>query len=390
MIFSIAEEVGLRTGGHTMQKKFLWIAVFILVSWVEASGALGAAAPSASLAKAKQDAEAKGYVFIASHEEIVERAKKEGKLRVFSSQEPPAIKAITAAFKKKYPFIDVQAQELIGMENYQRMLQEMKAGMAKTWDVNYLAFDFYNEFLPFQKKFDILGMAEAGVLQIVPKLIDPVNRHIVAIQSNMQVVAYQKELISAAAIPDSWEGFLKPEFHGRKFALDVRPKTLAALVPVWGLEKILGYARKLAAQKPIWFRGEQRVLISMIAGELPVLYGPNYKSFKLVQAKDPMKKLDYKVVEPIPVRLTEAEAVLNTAANPHAGLLWLEFQASPEGQKILDDIDLAASIYSPGSVHEQLTRGKQVSVLAWEHYPKMGKYEEEIVAAFGFPRAEKQ
>jgi hypothetical protein len=68
----------------------------------------------------------------------------------------------------------------------------------------------------------------------------------------------------------------------------------------------------------------------------------------------------------------------------------LEFQASPEGQKILDDVDLAASIFSPGSVHEQITRGKQVSVLAWEHYPKMGKYEEDIVKAFGFPRAEKK
>ena len=233
-------------------------------------------------------------------------------------------------------------------------------------------------------------MAQHGVLRIEPKLIDPVNRHVVAIQSNMQVVAYQKELTSAAKVPDSWEGFLRPEFNGRKFALDVRPKTLAALVPLWGLEKTVAYARKLAAQQPIWFRGEQRVLISMIAGELGVLYGPNYKSFKSVQAKDPLKKLDYKVVEPIPARLTEAEAVLNTAANPYAGLLWLEFQASPEGQKILDDVDLAASIYSPGSVHEQLTKGKQISVLAWEHYPKMGKYEEEIVGAFGFPRAEKQ
>jgi iron(III) transport system substrate-binding protein len=373
-----------------MQNRYLWIAVLIFVSWAENSTVQAAAAPSASLQKARQEAEAKGYIFVPSHDEIVERAKKEGKLRVFSSQEPPAIKAIAAAFKQKYPFIDVQAQELIGMENYQRMLQEMKAGMAKTWDVNYLAFDFYSEFLPYQKKFDILGMAEGGVLRIVPKLVDPVNRHVVAIQSNMQVVAYQKELISAAAIPDSWEGFLRPEFNGRKFALDVRPKTLAALVPIWGMEKTLAYARKLGAQKPIWFRGEQRVLISMIAGELAVLYGPNYKSFKLVQAKDPTKKLDYKVVEPIPVRLTEAEAVLNTAANPFAGLLWLEFQASPEGQKILDDVDLAASIYTPGSMHEQLTRGKQMSVLAWEHYPKMGKYEEEIVAAFGFPRAEKQ
>ena len=59
------------------------------------------------------------------------------------------------------------------MENYQRMLQEMKAGMAKSWDVNYLAFDFYTEFLPYQKKFDILGMAQHGVLRMAPKLIDP-------------------------------------------------------------------------------------------------------------------------------------------------------------------------------------------------------------------------
>lgn len=371
-----------------MKAEYLWVAAFLFGSWLETFGAF-AATPSASLLKAKQEAEARGYLFHTNHDEIIARAKKEGKLRVFSSQEPPAIKAMAAAFKQKYPFIDVQANELIGMENYQRALTEMKGGFAK-WDVNYLAADYYPEYLPYQKKFDFLGMAEQGVLRMEPKLIDPVNRHVVALQSNMQVVAYQKDLTSAAKVPDTWEGFLRPEFNGRKFALDVRPKTLGALVPVWGLEKTVAYARKLAAQQPIWFRGEQRVLVSMIAGELGVLYGPNYKSFKLVQAKDTLKKLDYKVVEPIPARLTEAEAVLNTAANPYAGLLWLEFQASPEGQKILDDVDLAASIYSPGSVHEQLTKGKQVSVLAWEHYSKMSKYEEEIAAAFGFPRAEKQ
>ena len=166
--------------------------------------------PSATLLKAKQDAEGKGYVFLTSHDEIVARAKKEGKLRVFSSQEPPAIKAIASAFKQKYPFIDVQAQELIGMENYQRALTEMKAGFAK-WDVNYLAADYYPEYLPYQKKFDILGMAEQGVLRMEPKLIDPVNRHVVAIQSNMQVVAYQRDLTSAAKVPDTWEGILRDD-----------------------------------------------------------------------------------------------------------------------------------------------------------------------------------
>ncbi|HWP57630.1 MAG TPA: ABC transporter substrate-binding protein [Candidatus Acidoferrales bacterium] len=370
-----------------MKLRYLWLVAFVLGSWVDVRAA---AAPSAALLKAKQEAEARGYVFVTSREEIVERAKKEGKLRVFSSQEPRSIKAMAEAFKKKYPFIDIRAEEIVGLENYQRILQEMKAGLAKTWDVNYVAFDFYNDFLPYQKKFDLLGMAQHGVLQIAPKLVDPLNRHVVAVQSNMQVIAFHKELMPAAKLPDSWEGFLRPEFKGRKFALDIRPKMLAALVPVWGMEKTVDIARKLAAQEPIWFRGEQRLMISMIAGEIGLCLGPNYKSFKLVQEKDARKVLDYKVIEPVPARLTEAEAVLNAAANPYAGLLWLEFQASAEGQKILDEVDLAASILSPGSIHEQLTRGKQVSVLAWEHYPKMGKYEEEIVRAFGFPRAERK
>jgi iron(III) transport system substrate-binding protein len=345
-----------------------------------------AAAAGASLAKAKQDAEAKGYTFLTSHEEILARAKKEGRLRVLSSQDPEAIKAMSAAFKKKYPFIDSRIEEIGGMENYQRILQEMKAGLAKTWDANYLAFDFYSEFVPFQKKFDILGMAEQGVLQISPKLVDPVNRHVVAVQSNMQVIAYNKEMISSDKVPDSWEGFLAPEFKGKKFLLDVRPKPLAALVPLWGLEKTVEFAKKLAAQQPIWYRGEARQLIQMTVGEYPLILGPNYKSSKAT--KDPRGVLEVKVVEPVPARFSEVQAVLNAASSPHAALLWLEFQASAEGQKILDDTDMAATIYTPGSTIEKLTRNRKVSLLTWEHYPKMGKYEEEIVKAYGFPRAE--
>jgi iron(III) transport system substrate-binding protein len=367
--------------------KLCFLATIVLTAAILLGGFRDhAPAASATLAKAKQEADAKGYVFLSSHEEILSRAKKEGRIRVLSAQDPEAIKAMASAFKRKYPFIDARVEEIGGMENYQRILQEMKAGLAKTWDVNYLAFDFYSEYLPYQKKFDILGMAEQGVLQISPKLVDPVYRHIVAIQSNMQVVAYNKEMISADKVPESWESFLAPEFKGKKFLLDVRPKPLAALVPLWGLEKTVDFARKLAAQQPIWYRGESRQLTQMIAGEYPLILGPNYKSVKTTH--DPRKILELKIVEPVPARLSEVQAVLNSAANPHAALLWLEFQASDEGQKILDEVDLAATIYTPGSVHEKLTRGKKVSVLAWEHYPKMGKYEEEIIKAYGFPRAE--
>jgi hypothetical protein len=52
-----------------------------------------AASPNADLLKAKREAEAKGYIFETSHDEIVAKAKKEGKLRVMTTLEVDVVKA---------------------------------------------------------------------------------------------------------------------------------------------------------------------------------------------------------------------------------------------------------------------------------------------------------
>ena len=348
-----------------------------------------AAQGSAMLLKAKTEAETKGYIFETSRDAIVAKAKKEGKLVVFSSQDAETIRAAADAFRKKYPFIDVKATEIAGTDTYTRMIQELSLGKTTAWDVNYVAFDYYSQYLPHQKKFDMLGMAKHGVLRIPPEMVDPVNRHILALQTNMQVLAYNKRLVPENTTPATYEDMLKPEFKGKKFATDVRPRAVAALVPAWGLEKVLVYAKKLAAQDPIWTRGDTRTLPLMTGGEIPMNLGLNYKGYLRFKEKDVQDVLGAKIVEPISVRLTEAEGVSATAQNPYAGLLWLEFQASPEGQAILDKVDRAASHLTAGTFHEKATRGKKVSLLSWEHYPQMGRYEEEVVKAFGFPRADK-
>jgi ABC-type Fe3+ transport system substrate-binding protein len=366
----------------------LWIATFFLVSWIVPAGAF-AAETSSPLLKAKQEAEAKGYIFFTSHAEIVASAKKEGKLKVLSSQDDASLKALSRAFKNKYPFIDVTWEEVSGTEVYQRMIAEMKAGVAR-WDVNYSAPDYYLDYLSHQKKVDLLGMVQQGVLELAPDMVDPVHRNIVALQSNAQVVVYNNSLIAPDKVPNNWEDFLKPEFQGRKFTVDVRPKVFAALVPAWGLEKVLSFAQKIAAQKPIWMRGDPRMITALQAGEFPLIMGPNYKTFVRIQEKDPTKVLGYKALEPVPIRLSETEGLLDRAENVHAGLLWLEFVSGPEGQKILDEVDLSASLFTPGSAHQQLTEGKKVSVVAWDHYLRMGSYEKDIAKAFGFPRPEKR
>ena len=351
-----------------------------------------AAVVNSPLGKIKSEVESKGYIFYTSHDQIVSEAKKEGKLKVMTGLAPESIKAMASAFKRKYPFINVIAEEVQGIAEHQRIILELKAGMNKEWDVISMANDLYNDYLPYQKKFDILGMAEHGVLQIHPKMTDPKNRNVAALTANIQVgVAFNQNLIVPEKTPNAWEDYLKPEFKGKKFVADIRPTEIAALVPAWGLEKTLDYARKLAAQQPVWVRGASRATMTVVAGEYPMFIGGNYKTIRRAQQKDRAGVLHYKFLEPVPVRPSESVGVIATSSNPHAALLWIEFVAAAEGQKILDDFDpFGASTYAPGSIQGQEIKGKKVSLVDWEYYTKLGEYQDKIVAAFGFPKAELQ
>jgi iron(III) transport system substrate-binding protein len=364
------------------------LALFLTMVVCASGTVTSAAAAAPGLSKLKADAEARGYVFEVSYDDIVAKAKKEGKLRVLSTIEPAALKALRDGFKRKYPFIDVRVQELGSVEENQRFLLELKAGTVKGWDVDRAYTDFYEEFLPFQKKFDILSMAEHKVLDIPPNLIDPRTRNVVMISSNMNVIGYNKKLLPPERVPDRWEDFLKPEFKGRKFTTDIRPLPLAALVPGWGLEKTMDFSRKLAAQEPVWGRGVTRMLSTVVNGEIMMVFGPNLGALKRAQEKDLGGVLEIKIVEPVPIRVHEGNGVLYNADNPYSGLLWLEFTACPEGLKIMDDHwPLGASVLAPGSVQSRLARGKKLSVIDWNHYGKLDDYLNKIVEAMGFPKA---
>ena len=184
---------------------------FVLASYT-ATFTLFAAEPSPGVLKAKKEAEAKGYLFAASHDEIVAKAKQEGKLNVIVSLDAKILNALADGFTKKYPFIQVRVEEIRGIDAYTRQLQELKAGLVKDVDVNEVDYDYYNEYLPHLKKVDMYGMVQQRVLQMAPQMVDPINRNIVAVGSGIQVSVFNKKLISADKVPDTWEGFLKPEF----------------------------------------------------------------------------------------------------------------------------------------------------------------------------------
>ena len=350
---------------------------------------LFAASPDPTLLKTKKEAGSQGYTFFTSHDELVTGAKKEGKLRALSLLGQRSYKPLISAFKRRYPFIgDVSLEEIGATEAPQRFLLELKAGRATEWDVLSVAPDFYPEYLPYLKKFDILAMATQKVLAIPPAMIDPKNRIAVSITSSLHAIAYNSKLISEDRVPKTWEDFLKPEFKGKKFLVDIRPIGFAAVAAGLGEEWMLDYARKIAAQDPVWVRGQSRYLNSIAAGEHALLHLAFHYSCLRQAAKNPTGSLVCKVIEPVPARIQNFVAVSNTASHPYSALLWVEFLATPEGQKIIDEYEpFNASLYSPGSKLATVTQGKKLSVNNWETIHNSKRWQAMTVEAFGFPKA---
>jgi ABC-type Fe3+ transport system substrate-binding protein len=363
-------------------------ASLFLVSWLGTMPALAASASAAALQKAKQAADAKGYAFIASHNEVLAGAKKEGKLRVQSSLDPNTFKPLMESFKKKYPFADIEIREMTGTDTAQRHLLELKAGTGKEWDVFHLPEDFYTDYAPYAKKLDLLGMAEQEVLKINPKMVDPEYRSVVSIGSGACAMAYNKNQLAAEKVPNKWEDFLKPEFKGRKFLVDIRPYCVAALIPSMGEEWVKNYAGKIKEQEPIWVRGNTRAMSGIIAGEYTLHQMTQYHSCVRAATKDVTKSLGCKLLEPIPIKIQDGNAVLQDAANPARALLFIEHAASPEGQRLIDEFNpLKSNVFADGEI-AKLVKGRKVSLNDFRTYHKSSEWMRMIVDAYGFPKAD--
>jgi ABC-type Fe3+ transport system substrate-binding protein len=344
-------------------------------------------AATSELEKTKSSVAGGGFIVEKSRDVILRNARAEGKLRVLSSFSPVAFRRMRELMRKKYPFIDTTVEEITGPDAQQRLLLELKAGVVKDWDIVAATPDMYNEFVPERKQFDVLGMIQQRVLAIEPQMVDPENRGIVALGSNLCSIAYNKNLISPEKVPNSWEDFLKPEFKGKKFIVDIRPTCLAGLTVGFGEQWLLDYAKRLAAQDPVWARGFPVAMTRIAAGEYALHQLTNYNSCVRAAEKDITGSLVCKIIQPTPVRLMNTEFVIRTARHPYAALLWIEMEAGPEGQKVLDEYGpLNSSIYAQGKVADAV-KGLNVFVNDFKTLKNTTRWQDMAVEAFGFPSA---
>ena len=284
-------------------------------------------APTCAMAQAKsKQAEIYMYRGADREQKLLEGARKEGSLSIYTSLNPKDSSPITEAFEKKYK-IKVSLWRASGEKMVQRALTEARAGRF-TPDV--LETDGIEMEILAREK--LLEEFYSPMFADLPASAFTKNRLYVADRFNFFTIAYNTNLVKPNEVPNSYQDLLLPRWIGKIGIEAGDADWFAGLVKHMGEKEGLAYFRKLADMKPQIRTGHTLISELVAAGEIPIAAAVyNHAVERLAVNGAPIK---WKALSPTLGR-PGAVGMAKNAPHPHAALLFADFILSREGQELI-------------------------------------------------------
>jgi iron(III) transport system substrate-binding protein len=301
-----------------------------VLGWRAVSCLLVAAAlvfPGAVAAQGKpKPAEVYNYDGADRDQRLLEGARREGTVVVYTSLNLKDSVPIAEAFEKKYG-IKVALWRASSEKVVQRALTEARAGRftPDVLETNGPEMEiFYRE--------KLLEAFLSPAFKDIPPGAFPKHRHYVADRFNFFVVAYNTNQVKPEDVPNSYEDLLKPRWAG-KIGLEAGDVDwFGAVVKSMGEKEGLAFFHRLAESRPQIRTGHTLIVELVASGEFPIaasVYNQNVEA--LVQKGAPIR---WKPLSPTFGR-PNAIGLAKNAPHPHAALLFADFLLSREGQELI-------------------------------------------------------
>ena len=259
---------------------------------------------------------------------LLEGARKEGGVDVYSSLVSEDIGAVAAAFEKKYPGIKVKYWRASSEKILQRAVTEAKSGR---YDVDVIETNG-PELEAMAREKILAPVTSAHEKDLLPQALRP-GKLWTGLRLNMFVQAYNTNLIKAAELPKSYRDLLDPKWKG-KLAIEAEDVDwFAAVVKDMGEAEGLKFFRDVVRTNGISMRKGHTLLAGLVAsGETPLaltLYNHNAERLKKKDAP-----IDWFQIQPGYARVNGV-SIAAKSPHPHAALLFFDYMLSPEGQAVL-------------------------------------------------------
>jgi len=259
-------------------------------------------------------------------QKLIEGAKKEGTVTVYTSAPVDDMKILGDAFEKKYG-VKVRLWRGSSENVLQRGVTEARAGRREA--------DVYETNGPEMEALhrEKLLQAVKSPLQaeLLPQAIFP-HGEWVGTRLNMFVGAFNANQVTKEDIPNSYEGFLDPKWKD-KLGIEAEDHDwFAALMGFLGEEKGVQLFQDIVAKNGISVRKGHTLLTNLVAsGEVPLAL--TVYSYKAEQLKNNGAPIDWFGIPPVFARANGA-GVSRNAPHPHAAILFYDFMLK-EAQELL-------------------------------------------------------
>ncbi|OFW17319.1 MAG: ABC transporter substrate-binding protein [Acidobacteria bacterium RIFCSPLOWO2_12_FULL_67_14] len=298
------------------------VAILVLVA-----AACGGSAPGPGAAVSVGDLAV--YVGADREQKLLEGARREGEITIYTSAQTSDLGPVVEAFEKKYG-IRANLWRAGSEVVLNRALQEARAGR-HTVDV----VETNGPELESMSREQILqAITSPHHADLIPPAIRP-HGEWVGTRLNVFVQAYNTKMVRKEDLPKTWEELLDPKWKG-KLGIEAEDSDwLAGIFGELGEERGRKVFREIVAKNGISVRKGHTLLTQLVAsGEVPLsLTVYNYKAEQLRREGAP---IDWFTIGNAIAR-PNGVGVARHAPHPHAAVLFYDFELSEEGQRIIAD-----------------------------------------------------
>jgi iron(III) transport system substrate-binding protein len=285
---------------------------------------------------------------------LVERARKEGTFLLYTSMNAPDVNHLFEGFRQRYPFIVPKSYTTRSAALLERVITEARAGKFLSDVIQGNAFTLFL----LGKRGNLEPYASPEAKAFPASYRDPAGNWVAA-YLQLNVIAYNTKLVSAAEAPKGYEDLLAPRWKGRMALDDKQYIWFDGLLNAMGREKGLAYLKRLAAQG-INFRSGNTLLANLLAaGEFALLINARPESVdELKQKGAPMEWVAPRptTANVLPIGITK------NAQHPNAGRLFMDYMLSEDGQKRLSAMGRTPTRPGVSAANPRLSQGLEIAV----------------------------
>ena len=260
-------------------------------------------------------------------EAVLEGARKEGKLVVYTSMTVDQAQKLNNVFSAKYPFIQIGMFRAVGERLLTKIMTEAQAGRYEFDVVQSAETQAY-----FLKKKNLLGKYLPAEAKHLHKGFFDSEGYWSAVYMMPNVIGYNARMVKRNEVPRSDEDLLNPKWKGKIGMDHTKPEWFAWKLRRIGEQKGMAYMKKLGAQELRLYAGLTIITNLLAAGEFPLVL--NTYVHNAEDAKRKGAPVDWVAQEPVFTKF-QPIGVGARAAHPNAAKLFVDFMLSEEGQKII-------------------------------------------------------